>query len=82
MAQGGQYQWRFTAPTLWQALRSTNASKRINRELRRKLREVGAIKGEHDVTRLTVGVARFVNDEMKGVPIDGFRPAAKLKNRR
>ena len=68
--------------TLWQALRSTNALERINRELRRKLREVGAIKGEHDVTRLAVGVARFVNDEMKGVPIDGFRPAAKRKNRR
>ena len=60
------------------ALRSTNALERINRELRRKLREVGAIKGEHDVTRLTVGVARFVNDEMKGLPIDGFRPDARI----
>jgi transposase-like protein len=66
----------------WRALRTTNALERINRELRRKLREVGAMKGGHDVTRIAVGVAQFVNDEMKGVPIDGFRALAKRKNRR
>ena len=66
----------------WRALRTTNALERINRELRRKLREVGAMKGERDVTRIAVGVAQFVNDEMKGTPIDGFRPLAKRKNRR
>lgn len=65
----------------WRALRTTNALERINRELRRKLREVGAMQAEHDVTRIGVGVAQFVNDEMKGVPIDGFRPLAKRRNR-
>ena len=67
--------------TRWQALRTTNALERINRELRRKLREVGAMDGEHDVARIAVSVARFVNDEMKGDQIDGFRPLAKRKNR-
>lgn len=65
----------------WQALRTTNGLERINREIRRKLREVGAMKAEHDVNRIAVSVAQFVNDEMKGVPIDGFRPLAKRKNR-
>ena len=58
---------------LWKALRSTNALERLNREFRRKLREVGAMKGEVNVTRIGVQVARLVNHEAKDKPIAGFR---------
>ena len=58
---------------LWKALRSTNALERLKREFRRKLREVGAMKGEVNVTRIGVQVARLVNHEAKEKPIAGFR---------
>lgn len=57
----------------WSSLRSTNALERINREFRRKLREVGAMKGEVNVTRIGVQVARLVNEDTKDKPIAGFR---------
>ncbi len=60
---------------LWTALRSTNALERLNREFRRKLREVGAIKGEVNITRIAVQVARLVNEDAKGKPIAGFKEA-------
>ncbi len=58
---------------LWKALRSTNALERLNREFRRKLREVGAMKGEVNIMRIAVQVARLVNEDAKGKPIAGFR---------
>jgi len=61
----------------WKGLRSTNALERLNREFRRKLREVGAMKGEVNVTRIAVTVARFVNEDMKDKPVAGFRRPRK-----
>jgi len=58
---------------LWAALRSTNALERMNREFRRKLREVGAIKGEVNINRIAVQVAQFVNRDTKGKQIAGFK---------
>ena len=60
---------------LWKALRSTNALERLNREFRRKLREVGAIRGEVNITRIAVQVVRLVNEDAKGKPIAGFKEA-------
>jgi len=57
----------------WRGLCSTNALERMNREFRRKLREVGAMKAEVNVTRVAVTVARFVNEEVKDKPVAGFR---------
>ena len=51
---------------LWSALRTTNALERMNREFRRKLREIGAIRGEVNINRITVQVAQFVNEDTKG----------------
>ena len=51
---------------LWPALRSTNALERMNREFRRKLREVDAIKGEVNINRIAVQVAQFVNHDTRG----------------
>ena len=59
--------------SLWPALRSTNALERMNREFRRKLREVGAIKGEVNINRIAVQVARLVNEDAKGKQIAGFK---------
>lgn len=59
---------------LWPALRSTNALERMNREFRRKLREVGAIKGEVNINRIAVQVAQFVNHDTRGKQIAGFKP--------
>lgn len=61
----------------WDSLRSTNALERLNREFRRKLREVGAMKAEVNVMRIAVEVARFVNTEMRDKPIAGFRKRRK-----
>ena len=70
-------------PGRWKGLRSTNALERLNRELRRKLREVGAMKAELNVTRVAVEVARFVNRDMEGRPIDGFgRPPRRGSRKR
>ena len=67
----------------WPGLRSTNALERINRELRRKFREVGAMKAQINVTRIAVQVAEFINSEMKEKPIDGFgRPRRRGAGRR
>lgn len=63
---------------LWKALRSTNALERLNREFRRKLREVGAIKGEVNVMRIGVQVARLVNHEAKDKTIAGFRRGNRI----
>ena len=60
---------------LWKALRSTNALERLNREFRRKLREVGAIRGEVNITRIAVQVVRLVNEDAKSKPIAGFKEA-------
>jgi len=69
-------------PGRWRGLRSTNALERVNRELRRKLREVGAMKAELNVTRVAVEVARFVNQDMEGRPIDGFGRPRKRGSRK
>ena len=67
----------------WRGLRSTNALERINRELRRKFREVGAMDAQINVTRIAVQVAEFINSEMKEKPIDGFgRPRRRGSRRR
>jgi len=58
---------------LWPALRTTNALERMNREFRRKFREIGAIRGEVNVNRMAVQVARFVNEDTKGKQIAGFK---------
>ncbi len=58
---------------VWAALRSTNALERLNREFRRKLREVGAIKGEVNITRIAVQVAQLINEDAKDKPIAGFK---------
>ena len=57
----------------WKALRSTNALERTHRELRRKFREVGAMKAEVNVNRIAVQVAHFVNQQWGDVPIAGFK---------
>jgi len=62
---------------LWPALRSTNALERMNREFRRKLREVGAIKGEVNINRIAVQVAQFVNHDTRGKQIAGFKPTRR-----
>lgn len=46
----------------------------MNREFRRKLREVGAIKGEVNINRIAVQVAQLVNEDTKDKPIAGFKP--------
>jgi transposase-like protein len=58
---------------LWPALRTTNALERMNREFRRKLREIGAIRGEVNINRMAVQVAQFVNEDTKGKQIAGFK---------
>lgn len=70
-------------PGKWPGLRSTNALERINRELRRKFREVGAMGADINVTRIAVQVAGFVNQDMKERPIDGFgRPRRRGSRKR
>ena len=59
-------------PEVWQALRSTNALERLNRELRRKFREVGAMRSDVHAIRIAVRTAVFINEEMKDKPIAGF----------
>ena len=66
----------------WSGLRSTNALERINRELRRKFREVGAMGADLNVTRIAVQVAEFVNQDMKEKPIDGFGRPRKRGSRK
>ena len=58
---------------LWPALRSTNALERMNREFRRKFREIGAIRGEENVGRMAVQVAQPINEDTKGRQIAGFK---------
>ena len=58
---------------LWPALRTTNALERMNREFRRKFREIGAIRGEVNVNRMAVQVAQFINEDTKGRQIAGFK---------
>lgn len=58
---------------LWKALRTTNALERVNREFRRKLREVGSLKGDKAAIRITVDIATMLNKEWGDVQIQGFR---------
>lgn len=67
--------------TLWKALRSTNALERLNRELRRRFREVGAFKAGVNALRIAVQVAQFINEEAKDKPIAGFLPNRPRRQR-
>lgn len=58
---------------LWKALRTTNALERVNREFRRKLREVGSLKGDKAAIRITVDIATMLNKEWGDVQIRGFQ---------
>lgn len=60
-------------PARWQALRSTNVIERANRELRRKFRDIGSMKGEIAATRHAVAVAKMLNDDAKGCIVKGFQ---------
>jgi putative transposase len=60
-------------PALWKSLRTTNALERVNREFRRKLREVGTLKGEAAAERTTVSIAKMLNEQWRDAPIKGFR---------
>ncbi len=67
---------------LWKSLRSTNALERLNRELRRKFREVGAMRADVNVMRIAVQVAAFLNEQMKDQPIAGFKQTARRQKRK
>ncbi|MCP4500236.1 MAG: hypothetical protein GY822_09785 [Deltaproteobacteria bacterium] len=46
---------------------------RANRELRRKFRDIGSMKGEIAATRHAVAVAKMLNDDAKGCIVKGFQ---------
>lgn len=69
-------------PRLWKALRTTNTLERVNEEVRRKLREVRAIKDDVAAERMTVSIAIMLNDEWAGETIEGFKPEALQRKRR
>lgn len=58
---------------LWKALRTTNALERVNREFRRKLREVGSLKGDKAALRISVDIAAMLNKEWGNIQVLGFQ---------
>ena len=63
--------------TRWAVLKSTNVEERINRELKRRFRDVGAMKGDLAASRHAVLVAKMLNEDWKGTVISGFKPTRK-----
>lgn len=59
--------------TRWATLKSTNVQERVNRELKRRFREVGAMKGEQAAVRHAALVAMRLNGDWKGTVVKGFR---------
>ncbi|MBX8634956.1 MAG: transposase [Thermoplasmata archaeon] len=47
----------------WRRLRTTNMLERINLELKRRTRKVGAFPGEQSLLRLTVSILMDINEE-------------------
>ena len=58
----------------WRTLKSTNAEERINRELKRRFRDIGAMKGDQAASRHAVVVAMKLNADWEGSIVEGFKP--------
>lgn len=64
-------------PKLWMTMRSTNVLERVNKELRRKTREVGAHQSDVSAQRTCVLVGLALNEVWKETPIEGFRSSPR-----
>jgi putative transposase len=57
----------------WASLKTTNLSERVNRELRRKFRDMGACKGDVPVSRTAALVAMKLSKQWEGSVVEGFK---------
>jgi len=66
---------------LWRTMCSTNVAERVNREMRRKFKDMGACKGDHAVTRTAALTAMKLSEDWKGKVVEGFKKERRRKAR-
>lgn len=67
---------------VWKSLKSTNVQERINRELKRKFLEIGALKGETAATRVAVMLAIRHNELTRNDIVKGFKKPRNKNSKR
>lgn len=67
---------------LWRTMCSTNVAERVNREMRRKFRDMGACKGDTAVTRTAALTAMKLSQDWEGKVVEGFKKNPRRRKAR
>ena len=67
---------------LWRTMCSTNVAERVNREMRRKFRDMGACKSDTAVTRTAALTAMKLSQDWQGKIVEGFKKNPRRRKAR